>query len=227
MSVPEPVGESPGEEATEPAEDARHAAGQARAPSGSDSGAAAPGDSVAGDGAGEIEAENESDEDAGADASAEPIVRNGENGQGPASGVAPPASDLAPTMDAASLPGAHRGGFSRELTGPVGVTIQSAPIEPGTEDALDYTPAEWAQPSPRVRFAAWALGFAIVGLLVSFLVGWGFLLGIVGIIAGVVSLRRDEARAMAIWAIVLAAVSILYSAGWLVFAATQGAFAGS
>jgi hypothetical protein len=134
-------------------------------------------------------------------------------------------TDLTAAADAAPLPGAHRGGFSRELTGPVAIGIQSAPVEPGTEGALDYTPTDWVAAPPRARFAGWALAFAIVGLLVSFLVGWGFLLGIVGVVAGVVALRRGEPRGMAIWAIALAALSILYSAGWLLWAANQGAFA--
>jgi hypothetical protein len=133
-------------------------------------------------------------------------------------------ADLAATPDATPLPGAHRGGFSRALTGPVALTIESAPVEPGTEDA-DYTPAEWVTPPPGIRFASWALGFAIVGLLVSLVVGWGFLLGIVAIVAGVMALRRRESRALAVWAIALAAVSIVYSIGWLVWAASQGALA--
>ncbi len=133
-------------------------------------------------------------------------------------------SDLAPTTDAAPLPGAHRGGFSRALTGPVSVMFESAPIEAGTEDGIDYTPAEWVEPPPRVRFAPMALTFAIAGLLVSLLVGWGFLLGLIAIGAGAVALRRRESRGMAIWAISLAGLSILYSAGWLLFAASQGAF---
>jgi hypothetical protein len=69
------------------------------------------------------------------------------------------------------------------------------------------------------------LAFAIVGLLVSFLVGWGFLLGVVAIIAGTLALRRGEPRGIPTWAIALAGLSILYSAGWLLWAAGQGALA--
>jgi hypothetical protein len=133
--------------------------------------------------------------------------------------------DLTAAADATPLPGAHRGGFSREFTGPVAITVQSAPVEPGTEEATDFTPAEWVATPSHSRFGAWALTFAIVGLLVSFLVGWGFLLGIVAIVAGVVALRRGEPRGIAIWAIALAALSIVYSAGWLIWAASQGALA--
>jgi hypothetical protein len=138
---------------------------------------------------------------------------------------AAPASGLTAAADATPLPGAHRGGFSRELTGPIGITIESAPVEPGTEDALDYTPSEWVAAAPRIRFGGWALAFAIVGLLVSFLVGWGFLLGVVAIIAGTLALRRGEPRGIPTWAIALAGLSILYSAGWLLWAAGQGALA--
>ena len=138
--------------------------------------------------------------------------------------IEPASADLA-AADAVPLPGAHRGGFSRELTGPVAITIQSAPVEPGTEDAFDYTPAEWVAPAPRARFGGWALAFAILGLLVSFFVGWGFLLGIVAIIGGVLALRRGEPRPIAVWALALAALSILYSVGWLLWAASQGALA--
>jgi hypothetical protein len=132
-------------------------------------------------------------------------------------------SDLGPTPDAPALPGAHRGGFARALTGPVAVTIESAPVEPGSGEDAGYTPAEWIETPPRVRFASWALGFAILGLLVSLFVGWGFLLGLVAIVAGGIALRRRESRGVAIWAIVLAAVSLVYSAGWLVWAISQGA----
>jgi hypothetical protein len=134
-------------------------------------------------------------------------------------------TDVTAAADAAPLPGAHRGGFSREFTGPVAITIQSAPVEPGTEDVPDYTPTDWVAARPHARFGAWGLAFAILGLLVSFLVGWGFLLGIVAIIAGAVALRRGEPRGIAIWALALAALSILYSAGWLLWAASQGALA--
>jgi hypothetical protein len=70
--------------------------------------------------------------------------------------------------------------------------------------------------------AAWALVFAIAALLVSTLVGWGFPIGFVAIITAIVALRRPlESRAVAVWALVLGVVSVLYSAGWLLYAATQ------
>lgn len=71
------------------------------------------------------------------------------------------------------------------------------------------------------------LGFAIVGLIASFVVGWAFPLGIVGLVCGVRSLRRGtESRAVAVWAIALAVLSVLYSVGWLVWAAFQAGLFG-
>lgn len=75
-------------------------------------------------------------------------------------------------------------------------------------------------PAPPARgLAGWALAFAILALIVSLFVGWGFPLGIVAIVAAILALRRPlESRAVAVWAMALGAVSMLYSAGWLVFA---------
>ena len=70
--------------------------------------------------------------------------------------------------------------------------------------------------------SAWALGFAIVALVVAMFVGWGFPIGLVAIITAIIALRRPlESRTAAVWALVLGAVSLLYSAGWLVFATTR------
>jgi hypothetical protein len=53
--------------------------------------------------------------------------------------------------------------------------------------AASWTPepdVRWA-PAPPVlpRSAPWALTFAVVGLIVSLVVGWGFLIGIVGAVS--------------------------------------------
>jgi hypothetical protein len=117
-----------------------------------------------------------------------------------------------------TLPGKHRGGFERWPTAPVGITP--------TESAPDLVaPLLWAPAEPTVPqrgMAAWALVFAIAALLVSTLVGWGFPIGFVAIITAIVALRRPiESRAVAVWALVLGVVSVLYSAGWLLYAATQ------
>lgn len=126
-----------------------------------------------------------------------------------------PSPDVDVAADTSSLPGAHRGGFQRWPTAPVPVTTQSAP----TLDA----PLVWAPPEPVSRgLAGWALTFSIAGLLVSLVVGWGFPIGLVGAITAIVALRRPlESRQVAVWALALGIVSVLYSAGWLWFAASR------
>lgn len=132
-------------------------------------------------------------------------------------GIEPPTSDVSPVTGDGRLPGAHRGGFARLPTEPIGITLQSAPGEPGTEPVVQWG----ASPSPPRGFAAGALIFAVLGLVVALFVGWGFPLGIVAIVLAVVALRRPlESRGLAVWAIVLGAVSIVYSIGWLVYAAS-------
>ncbi|WP_431801969.1 hypothetical protein [Microbacterium sp. bgisy203] len=151
-------------------------------------------------------------------------------GRAPASGE--PASEAGatpsdtPSTDAPSpdvvnaasstLPGEHRGGFQRELTEPVPITATSH-LEPEPD-------VRWA-PVPEVlpHSAGWALTFGILGLIVSFLVGWGFLIGLVGAGLAVAALRRPwESRPVAIWALCLSLLSVIYSAGWLRWASTQG-----
>ena len=63
---------------------------------------------------------------------------------------------------------------------------------------------------------------AIVGLLVSLFVGWGFPIGLVAVVSAILALRRPlESRAVAVWAIALGVLSIVYSAGWLLYAASR------
>lgn len=131
--------------------------------------------------------------------------------------VEPPSPDVEARAASSALPGQHRGGFSRLPTGPVDVTVPSGPT-------ID-TDAVWAQvqpAGPQRGLSGWALAFAVMGLAASLVVGWGFPIGIVAVISGILALRRPtESRPVAIWAIVLAAVSLVYSAGWLWFAASQ------
>lgn len=132
--------------------------------------------------------------------------------------VIPSTPDIAPADAAPVLPGEHRGGFQRLPTGPVDVTEELAPADPDGEQPLVL----WAmpEPAPPRGLAGWALGFSVVGLVASLFVGWGFPLGLVGVVAGILALRRPlESRSVAVWAIVLGAVSVVYSIGWLVFAA--------
>ncbi len=136
-----------------------------------------------------------------------------------------PDVDLA--QDASPLPGAHRGGFHRLPTAPVAVTVETAPAEPGGEFHPDDTPWTATDSAFHRGLAAWALAFAIVGLIVSMFVGWGFPIGLVAVVSAIIALRRPlESRAVAVWAIVLGTLSILYSAGWLLYAAAQAGFLG-
>lgn len=134
-----------------------------------------------------------------------------------------PSPDVALAEEASPLPGAHRGGFRRLPTAPIPVTVQSAPVEPGTEE--EAPSAQWlasGEPAMHRGLAGWALAFAIVGLVVSLFVGWGFPIGLVAVISAILALRRPlESRAMGVWAIAIGVVSILYSAGWLLYAATR------
>ncbi|MEV8266893.1 hypothetical protein [Microbacterium sp. NPDC076911] len=133
-----------------------------------------------------------------------------------------PSPDVAEANVASDMPGAHRGGFSRLPTAPTAVQSQTAPAEPGTEtNPVPF--AQWVMPPPAQPYrglAAWALAFSIFGLIVSMFVGWGFPIGVVGIVLAIMALFRPfEPRAVAIWALVLGIWSVLYSIGWLIFAA--------
>ena len=123
-------------------------------------------------------------------------------------------------VDGPALPGEHRGGFQRLPTAPVDVP------------ATDVGPSEDVEPLPEYEWvgteqvhgtlSAWALGLAVVALAASFFVGWTFPLGIAGVIVSIVALRRPwDSRFMAVWALGLSILSILYSAGWLVWLAYQ------
>lgn len=128
---------------------------------------------------------------------------------GRAPGVEPPSDDVAVAPAGAGLPGEHRGGFQRALTQPTPIT---QPV---------HTEVRWAPtPEPLPTSGVWALGLAIVGLALSLVVGWAFPVGLTAAVLAVLALRRPwEKRAVAVWALVLAVVSLIYSAGWLVWAA--------
>lgn len=119
-----------------------------------------------------------------------------------------------------------RRGFSRLPTAPVNLptTLSGPGVEADLPEWEPVAPVDVAEPPRSIDrgYAAWALGFAIVGLAVSLFVGWGFVIGVVAIVAGVLALLHPrDSRAVAIWAIVLASVSLIYSAGWFVFAWAQ------
>jgi hypothetical protein len=101
--------------------------------------------------------------------------------------------------------------------------IATGPTDDGSAD--DARVPGWLESeraAPRRGVAAWALVVAVLGLGISFFVGWGFPIGLVGVVTGIVALRRPvESRGIAWWAIALGIVSLLYSAGWLMWASTQ------
>ncbi|ALJ19117.1 hypothetical protein [Microbacterium sp. No. 7] len=133
--------------------------------------------------------------------------------------IEPPSPDVVSQAQDAVLPGAHRGGYRRELTGPVDIVV------PVHVDPSDVPDVRWAPPPapPPPRSAGWSLMFAVLALLVSLLVGWGFLIGMLAVGLAIAALRRPwERRGIAIWALCLGILSLVYSAGWLWWASTQG-----
>jgi hypothetical protein len=100
---------------------------------------------------------------------------------------------------------------------------ESAPSEPGTEEPEPVV--QWLMPEPAEPhrgLAGWALAFSIAGLAASLFVGWGFPIGLVGVVSAILALRRPlESRSVAVWALVLGIVSVLFSAGWLLYAASR------
>jgi hypothetical protein len=134
----------------------------------------------------------------------------------------PASPDVAPVGEESAIPGAHRGGFARWPTAPIGVAETIGPVEPSE---IADPRVQWAPPEPRAPYrglAEWALGFAIVAIVVALFVGWGFPLGLVAIVSAIIALRRPlERRAVAVWSLVIGSVSVLYSAGWLLYAASR------
>ena len=143
----------------------------------------------------------------------------------PTAAVEPPSPDVALADEASPLPGVHRGGFLRLPTAPIDADDR---VRAGRTRRRTTSPSRSRSgscPSPRRRAAGSRAGrsrFSIGGLLVSLFVGWGFPIGLVGIVSAILALRRPlESRAVAVWALVLGIVSVLYSAGWLLFAASR------
>lgn len=126
---------------------------------------------------------------------------------------------------AARLPGARRDGYTKLPTGPVGIepVVASGPVADAPAPDEEWAPSVTEMiPVDDARLAPWALLAAIVALGTSFFVGWGIPVAIVAVIAAIMSLRRPvESRAIAQWALVLGLCAILYSAGWLIWAAMQ------
>lgn len=135
--------------------------------------------------------------------------------------VEPPSPDVVLPGVAATLPGAHRGGFATPPTAPVDLPLPE-PVEP-----VGFVPAAGTVTLPVSTSASWnpgsyALLFSICGLVASLVVGWLFPLGIIGIVFAGIALRRPGQRRRGAWGLALGLMSLAYSAGWLVYAAVQG-----
>lgn len=91
----------------------------------------------------------------------------------------------------------------------------------GVESRADV---QWAPPVTRrpPPLGGWALAFAIIGLLVSLVVGWGFPVGIIAIGTAITALRRRETPRAAGWALALGILSIVYSGIWIAIAVNSG-----
>jgi hypothetical protein len=130
--------------------------------------------------------------------------------------VQEPSSDVAAAPASSRVPG---GGvdYSRLPTAPVATTATGPDA-----DAPAWEPTDTIPTASRSSVAGWALALAILALAVSFFVGWMLPLGAVAVVAAILALRRfGESRAVAVWALVLGALAVLYSAGWLIWAIPQ------
>lgn len=91
------------------------------------------------------------------------------------------------------------------------------PLAPSVSVQESWTPPPVLV--PRGAFSPAALVASILALVGALFVAWLFPLGLTAIVLGVLALRRPlESRSVAIWAIVLGALSLVYSAGWLIYA---------
>lgn len=82
----------------------------------------------------------------------------------------------------------------------------------------------WSPPTPVAppSVAPWALAVAIVALIASLFAGVLLPLGVVAIVMSIISLRRaHDSRRIAIWALALAVLSVVFSGGWLIWALPQ------
>lgn len=141
----------------------------------------------------------------------------------PAARIERPSDEVEHPAGAARLPGARRDGYTKLPTGPVGIepVVVSGPDIDAPHET-EWEPSAGTDPIDDTRLAPWALLAAIVALGASFFVGWGIPVGVVAVIAAIMSLRRPvESRAIARWALVLGLCATVYSLGWLVWAGMQ------
>lgn len=150
--------------------------------------------------------------------------------QAPASQAPPaPTPATASTPDAPPAPPGGNETPGANETPDEGLTFRDLSETPtgellhmGIAPAPPVSPAP-AAPAPLPTTGGWALTFGILGLIVSLFVGWGFLIGLVGAALAITTLRhRWESRSLAGWALALSVLSLIYSAGWLWWASTQG-----
>ncbi len=138
--------------------------------------------------------------------------------------VESPSDDVVVPTQAAELPGTHRGGFTRPPTAPVDVQEQVAEHEEPLATTATLPTTDAGAPA---NFATLSLGFAVVALIVAIVVGWGFPIGVGAVVLGLMSLRgRVESRPIAAWGVALGALSLVYSAGWLVYAGIRSGWLG-
>lgn len=132
----------------------------------------------------------------------------------------PPVPARSPAMDSgAGAAPAMRASPATDATGRDATPSGPVPFPESTPD--DYG-APAARPARGI--AGWALAAAIVALAISLVVGWGFPVGVVAVVAAAMALRRpDESRRAARWAAALGILSLVYSAIWLAWAASQAA----
>lgn len=136
--------------------------------------------------------------------------------------IEPPSDDVVRPVGDSVLPGAHRGGFHREMTQPLPIAPPMA-VHPDASEAT-APDVHWIHPPPALpRSAGWALLLGVLALVLSCFVGWGFPVGGIGVVLAVLAVRRPwESDEKAWWAFGLNAASLVFSAGWLWWAAAQG-----
>lgn len=84
---------------------------------------------------------------------------------------------------------------------------------------VPYVPP--APPTPP-SVAPWGLAVAIVALAAALFTGWLLPLGAIAAILSIISLRRShDSRLVAGWALALALLSVVFSAGWLIWGFSQ------
>lgn len=77
-------------------------------------------------------------------------------------------------------------------------------------------------PKPPPSLAPWALAVAILALVAALITGWLLPLGVIGAILAILSLRRaHDSRRVAVWALSLSLLAVVFSAGWLIWGFSQ------